>query len=122
MYWRTTVDSTGQKLSGQHTYIMHFPAGQLPPDDAFWSLTVSDARNHFVPNPINRYSVSDRSGLLSKADGSVNIYIQNAAPPGHEPNWLPAPKGRFICWLRVYLPGATILDRKYNVPSVVEAQ
>ncbi len=44
MYWRTTVDSTGPKLSGQHAYIMNFPAGHLPPNDAFWSLTMSDAR------------------------------------------------------------------------------
>ena len=122
MYWTTKVDSTGQKLSGQHDYIMHFPAGQLPPNDAFWSLTMGDARNHFVPNPINRYSVSDRSGLVPNADGSVDIYIQNAAPAGHESNWLPAPTGKFILWLRVYLPGATILDGKYKVPPVVETQ
>ncbi len=122
MYWRTTVDSTGQKLSGQHDYIMHFPAGQLPPNDAFWSLTMSDARNRFVPNPINRYSVSGRSGLVANADGSVDIYIQNAAPASHEANWLPAPAGRFIFWLRVYLPGASILDGQYNVPPVVETQ
>jgi hypothetical protein len=122
MYWRTTVDGTGRKLSGQHDYLMHFPAGQLPPNDAFWSLTVSDARNRFVSNPINRYSISSRSGLVPNADGSVDIYIQNAAPAGHDPNWLPAPKGRFIFWFRVYLPGATILDGKYKVPPVVETQ
>jgi hypothetical protein len=122
VYWTTKVDSTGQRLSGQHGYIMHYPAGQLPPNDAFWSLTMGDARNHFVPNPINRYSVSDRSGLIPNADGSVDIYIQNAAPAGHDSNWLPAPTGKFILWLRVYLPGATVLDGKYKVPQVVEAQ
>lgn len=122
MYWTTKVDSTGQKLSGQHGYIMHFPAGQLPPNDAFWSLTMGDARNHFVPNPINRYSVSDRSCLVPNSDGSVAIYIQNDTPASHESNWLPAPTGKFILWLRVYLPGATILDGKYKVPPVVETQ
>ena len=120
MYWRTTEDSTGKKLSGRHSYTVHFPAGQLPPNDAFWSLTISDARNRFVPNPINRYSVSDRSGLVSNADGSVDIYIQNAASAGHDSNWLPAPTAGFILWLRVYLPGATVLDGKYKVPPVVE--
>src|SRR5215472_10031474 len=40
MYWTTKTDGVGQKLSGQHDYIMHFPAGQLPPNNAFWSLTV----------------------------------------------------------------------------------
>ena len=122
VYWITRVDSTGRMLSGQHDYIMRFAAGQLPPNDAFWSLTMADARNRFVPNPINRYSVSDRSGLVPNADGAVAIYVQHAAPAGHEPNWLPAPTGKFILWLRVYLPGATILDGKYKVPQVVEAQ
>ncbi len=120
MYWTTKVDAEGDKLSGQRNYIMHFPAGQLPPNNAFWSLTMGDARNHFVPNAIDRYSVSDRSGLIRNADGSVDVYIQNAVPAGHESNWLPAPSGNFILWLRVYLPGATILDGKYNVPPILK--
>jgi hypothetical protein len=102
--------------------MMHFPPGGLPPNDAFWSLTMGDARNRFVANPINRYSVSDRSGLVSNADGSVDIYIQNAAPAGHQSNWLPAPAGAFILWLRVYMPGAAILDGKYKVPPIVEVK
>ncbi len=122
MYWITRTDSAGHWLSGQHDYILHFPAGQLPPNAAFWSLTMGDARNHFVANPINRYSVSDRSGLVANADGSVDIYIRNAAPAAHQFNWLPAPPGRFILWLRVYLPGTPILDGKYKVPSVVGTQ
>ena len=122
MYWTTKVDGAGDKLSGRHNYILQFPRGQLPPNNAFWSLTMGDARNSFVPNPINRYSVSDRSGLVQNADGSTDIYIQNTAPAGHESNWLPAPSGNFILWLRVYLPDKSILDGKYNVPPVVEAQ
>ena len=104
MYWTTKVDGAGQKLSGGHNYSMHFAAGQLPPNQAFWSLTMGDAKNHFVANPLNRYSVSDRSGLAQNPDGSVDIYIQNAAPAGHASNWLPAPSGNFILWLRVYIP------------------
>ena len=122
MYWTTSKDGAGRKLSGERDYVMHFAGGQLPPNSAFWSLTMGDARNRFVPNPINRYSVSDRSGLVPNADGSVDIYIQNVAPHGHESNWLPSPTGRFLLWLRVYRPGAAILDGKYKVPSVVEAQ
>ena len=122
VYWTTSVDGADHKLSGQHDYLMHFPAGQLPPNSAFWSLTMGDVQNHFVPNPINRYSVSDRSGLVLNADGSVDIYIQNKAPAGHESNWLPAPSGDFNLWLRAYLPGAPILDGKYNVPPVVEVK
>ena len=120
MYWTTKVDGTGHKLSGEHNYILRFPAGGLPPNNAFWSLTMGDAKNHFVPNPINRYSVSDRSGLVPNVDGSVDIYFQNAAPAGHESNWLPAPSGKFNLWLRVYLPGQTILDGEYKVPPIVK--
>ncbi|MEP7133368.1 MAG: DUF1214 domain-containing protein [Chloroflexota bacterium] len=122
MYWTTSKDGAGHTLNGRHDYIMHFPAGQLPPNHAFWSLTMSDAKNSFVANPINRYSVSDRSGLVPNADGSVDIYIQTIAPTGHESNWLPAPSGNFTLWLRAYLPGQTILDGKYKVPPVAEAQ
>ncbi|MEJ2710354.1 MAG: DUF1214 domain-containing protein [Anaerolineales bacterium] len=122
MYWRTNVDGAGHTLSGEHDYIMHFPAGGLPPNNAFWSLTMGDAKNRFVANPINRYSVSGRSGLAQNADGSVDIYIQNAAPASHESNWLPAPTGKFILWLRVYMPGTAILDGEYEVPPVVEVE
>ncbi len=123
MYWTTNKDGAGQKLSGQHDYVVHFPAGQLPPNNAFWSLTMGNARNQFVPNPFNRYSVSDRSGLVPNGDGSVDVYSQNAAPAGgHESNWLPAPQGNFILWLRVYLPGKAILDRQYRVPPVIRTR
>lgn len=122
MYWTTFVDGAGHPLSGRHDYIMHFPPGGLPPNDAFWSLTMGDAEHRFVANPINRYSVSDRSGFVQNADGSVDIYIQNTAPVGHESNWLPAPTGNFILWLRTYLPGADILEGNYKVPPVVEVR
>jgi hypothetical protein len=122
MYWTTSGDGAGRMLSGQNDYIMRFPAGGLPPNNAFWSLTMGNAKNRFVANPINRYSISDRSGFVSNADGSFEIYIQNSAPPGHESNWLPAPTGHFILWLRVYLPGADILDGKYKIPPVVKVE
>ncbi len=80
---------------------------------------MGDARNHFVANKMNRYSVSDRTGLVQNPDGSVDIYIQNAAPEGHESNWLPAPAGNFLLWLRVYIPGQAILEGKYIIPPVV---
>ncbi|MDR3543613.1 MAG: DUF1214 domain-containing protein [Desulfosporosinus sp.] len=122
MYWTTSVDGASHDLSGEHNYIMRFPAGGLPPNNAFWSLTMGDAQNRFVANSINGYSVSDRSGLVPNADGSIDIYIQNAAPAGCESNWLPAPSSKFILWLRVYMPGAAILGGKYNVPPVVEVK
>ncbi len=122
MYWWTNADGAGRALSGAQNYVMHFPAGGLPPNKAFWSITMGDASNHFVANPINRYNVNDRSGLAQNPDGSVDIYIQKAAPAGHESNWLPAPAGKFILWLRVYIPGEAILQGKYTVPPVVEVK
>lgn len=120
MYWRTNVDGAGDTLSGEHDYIMHFPPEGLPPNDAFWSLTMADAKERFVANPLNRYLVGDRSGLVANADGSVDVHIQITAPAGHESNWLPAPSGNFRLWLRAYMPGAAVLDGKYAVPPVVK--
>ncbi len=122
MYWITNVDGAGRALSGAYDYILRFPAGGLPPNDAFWSLNMGDANNRYVPNPINRYSMNDRTKLAPNADGSLDIYIQRAAPAGHESNWLPAPPGNFILWLRVYLPGKPILDGEYRVPPVVKVK
>ncbi len=122
MYWWTHSDGAGRTLSGAHDYILHFPAGQLPPNKAFWSLSMGTAKNLYVPNPIHRYNVGDRSGLVSNADGSVDIYIQRSAPAGHESNWLPAPPGNFILWLRAYMPGEAILSGNYQVPPVVQVK
>jgi hypothetical protein len=119
-YWTTTIDSVGRRLSGQRDYVLHFPKGQLPPNDAFWSLTMTDVPGYMVSNPIDRYSVGSRSGLVPNADGSIDIYIQNAAPAGHESNWLPAPTGYFKLMLRAYLPGRTVLDGEYHVPPVMK--
>jgi hypothetical protein len=122
MYWTTSADSEGNALSGKHDYTMHFAAGQLPPNNAFWSLTMADCRQRFVPNPINRYIVNDRSGLLSNAEGSADIYIQNSSPAGHQSNWLPAPASNFILWLRVYEPDPAILNGQYRVPPIVKVK
>jgi hypothetical protein len=120
LYWWTNSDGVGHALSGAHDYVIRFPPGGLPPNKAFFSITMGDAGNHFVANPLNRYSVSDRTGLAQNPDGSVDIFIQKAAPAGHESNWLPAPSGNFILWLRVYIPGEAVLKGEYIVPPVVE--
>ena len=121
-YWTTTVDNAGRRLSGQRDYVLHFPGGQLPPNDAFWSLTMTDVVGYMVRNPIDRYSVGGRSGLVPNADSSIDIHIQSTAPAGHESNWLPAPAGNFKLMLRAYLPGPAILNGKYHVPPVMKVQ
>ncbi|HET8852299.1 MAG TPA: DUF1214 domain-containing protein [Ktedonobacteraceae bacterium] len=119
-YWTTTIDNAGHRLSGRGDYVLHFPAGHLPPNEAFWSLTMTDVVGYMVRNPINRSSVGSRSGLVQGADGSLDIYLQRTAPTGHESNWLPAPAGYFKLMLRAYLPGRAVLDGEYHVPPVVK--
>ena len=118
MYWTTTRDGAGRRLNGQHEYVLTFPAGQLPPNEAFWSLTMTDVAGYMVKNSINRSSVGSRSGLAPNADGSIDIYLQHTAPAGHESNWLPTPAGALKLMLRAYLPGRAILDGEYHVPPV----
>ncbi len=117
-YWTATVDGAGRALNGRHGYVLRFPAGQLPPNDAFWSLTVTDVAGFMVRNPIERYGLGSRSGLVPNADGSVEIYLQPGAPSGRESNWLPTPAGRFKLTLRAYLPGRAVLEGAYHVPPV----
>jgi hypothetical protein len=117
-YWTTTKDSAGRTLNGQRAYVLQFPVGQLPPNDAFWSLTMTDVVGFMVQNPINRSSVGSRSGLVPNANGSIDVYLQRTAPAGHESNWLPAPAGNFKLMLRAYMPGRAVLDGTYHVPPV----
>src|SRR6476660_6609455 len=62
-YWTATKDASGDALSGRHNYVLHFLTGQLPPNDAFWSLTVTDLIGYMVNNPTGRNSVGDREPL-----------------------------------------------------------
>jgi hypothetical protein len=110
--------------SGANKYVLHFNKGETPPVDGFWSLTMYDADYFFVPNPINRYTVSQRNKFQVNADGSVDLYIQNESPgKSKEQNWLPAPKDKFILMMRLYWPKETppsILDGSWKIPGVKE--
>jgi hypothetical protein len=114
-----------QKYSGAKKYVMHFNKGELPPVDGFWSLTMYDAAYFFVPNALNRYTLSQRNKFKTNADGSIDLYIQNESPgPGNEDNWLPAPKDSFILMMRLYWPkekSPSILNGTWTVPRVKDA-
>ena len=89
-------DAGGDAYDGANKYVMHFPPGDLPPVDGFWSLTMYDKDFFFVANPINRYSLSARQNLIPNPDGSIDLYIQKDSPgAAKEANWLPAPSGKF---------------------------
>ncbi len=113
-----------KKYSGANKYVLHFNKGELPPVDGFWSLTMYDANYFFVPNPVNRYTVSQRNKLKANADGSVDLYVQNESPgKDKEQNWLPAPKDQFILMMRLYWPKEkppSILDGSWKIPPVKE--
>lgn len=119
-YWSASVDASGKGLSGDHVYRLHFPSGELPPHDAFWSLTATDTVGYMVSNPAGRSSVDDHSGLVRNPDASVDILIQPQPPSGTAQNWLPAPPGRFKLMFRVYLPGVDILNGTYALPPVAQ--
>ena len=114
-----------QSYSGAKKYVMHFKKGELPPVNGFWSLTMYDAAYFFVPNALNRYTVSQRDKLQTNPDGSVDLYIQHDSPgPAKEANWLPAPADRFILMLRMYWPkekSPSILNGTWKIPRVREA-
>jgi hypothetical protein len=94
-------DSTGQKLDGSEgRYQIRFVPGQLPPVNAFWSLTMYDLPERLlVANPLKRYLINSPMlpDLKKDADGGLTIHIQHQSPgAGHESNWLPAPNGPFV--------------------------
>lgn len=117
MYPIAKTDATGQPLdTGRHKYTITFPAGQLPPVNAFWSVTMYDGRTQLlIENPINRYLINSPMvpGMKKNADGSMTLYIQHASPgPDRESNWLPAPNGPAFVVMRLYWP-------KTGAPSIL---
>jgi hypothetical protein len=122
VYAHSGHDAAGTQYRGSHRYVLHFARGELPPVNAFWSVTMYGPDHFFTANPINRYAIGDRtSGLQFGTDGSLDIYIQHDPPAGHEANWLPAPAGRFELTLRLYLPKSSVLDGRYVYPKVETA-
>jgi hypothetical protein len=84
------VDADGKPFDASNRYVMHFPAGKLPPVDGFWSWTMYDGHYFFVPNNRNRYTLSARNALEHNSDGSVDLYLQASSPgAAKEANWLP---------------------------------
>jgi hypothetical protein len=122
IYPTSLKDARREAYDGANKYVMHFPKGQMPPVNGFWSLTMYDANYFFVANPINRYSLSARQNLKTNADGSTDLYIQNQSPGADkEANWLPAPAGKFILMLRMYWPkekSPSIIDGSWEIPAV----
>ena len=119
-YPMTYTDADGDQLDGRHRYVLRLEKD--PPVDAFWSLTMYDLPDFYlVANPIDRYSIGDRTpGLRRDGDGSLTIVIQHEQPADTS-NWLPAPAAPFRPLVRLYQPQAAVLDGTYKIPPITKA-
>ena len=116
-------DADGNGFDGaSKKYVVHIDKGQMPPVNGFWSFTMYDDKYFFVPNPINRYTLSSRNKFVSNPDGSVDLYLQADSPgKAKETNWLPTPKAKFIPMMRLYWPKETapsIIDGTWTPPVI----
>jgi hypothetical protein len=119
IYPMAPLDSEGKPLTGAARYVLHFDKEQLPPADAFWSLTMYGEDQFFVDNPIGRYAIGDRDKLAFNADGSLDLYIQKDDPGADkQANWLPAPAGSFSMNLRLYLPERAAREGRWTPPAI----
>lgn len=125
MYPAYFVDATKQKLDGANRYALRFAPGQLPPVNAFWSLTLYELPASLLyANKLNRYLINSPMlpNLKRDADGGITLYVQNESPGADkEANWLPAPKGPFFAVMRLYWPKPDALNGKWKAPTLARA-
>ncbi len=119
-YAALMVDGNGELLSGAKRYRLHFTPATIPPAGAFWSLIAYDLKTmSLIGNPIDRYSIGDRTrGLARNADGSFDILIQKEPPAGGTANWLPVGEAPFSLIVRIYEPGPGVFDGSYRLPAI----
>jgi hypothetical protein len=122
MYPIYSVDAEGEKVDGSKRYTLRFAPGQLPPVNAFWSLTMYELpASLLVANPLDRYLLNSpmMPQLKKDADGGLTLFIQNTSPgKDKETNWLPAPKGPFVMFMRLYWPKQEAIDSKWTAPPL----
>lgn len=115
------VDSEGRLLHGSNRYRIRFTPDDLPPVDAFWSVTAYDDNGFMIPNAIRRYSVGDRTeGLVKSSDGSITIELSKTPPAEGDPvNWLPvAADAPFYLMMRLYQPREVVLNQRWAPPPI----
>ncbi|HEY0504678.1 MAG TPA: DUF1254 domain-containing protein [Lysobacter sp.] len=123
IYRSYEMDSDDEILDGStRRYVLRFEKGQLPPVNAFWSVTLYGMPDQLLTkNPIDRYLINSPMlpGLKTDADGGLTLYIQKDPPPrGLESNWLPAPDGPFMLVARYYWPKKELLEYEWSSPKV----
>jgi hypothetical protein len=120
VYPMNVADADGKPMVGGQRYVMHFGKDELPPADAFWSLTMYDGDGFPIPNAIERYAIGDRDDLKFNPDGSLDLYIQAASPgKDKESNWLPSSNaGTLSMTMRLYAPRRPVLTGEWVPPAV----
>jgi hypothetical protein len=121
IYPLNLFDETGQPLDGHDAYSIHFARADLPPVDAFWSITLYDPEGFQVANLLDRFAVSSWMPFVYNGDGSLDLYFQHTSPGTvKEANWLPAPEGPFNLTMRLYAPRSEALTGRWNPPPVTK--
>jgi hypothetical protein len=120
IYPLLVTDADGNTISGGNQYVIHFDKDELPPAQAFWSVTLYDKEGFAVPNPLNRANLSSWMPLTYNADGSLDLYVQAESPgKDKEANWLPSPKDKpWNLTMRLYAPKRSALDGTWNPPAL----
>ncbi|TWU27966.1 DUF1254 domain-containing protein [Novipirellula artificiosorum] len=120
------VDANGEKLDGSHRYTLRFAPDQLPPVEAFWSLTMYELPTSLLTeNPLDRYLLNSPmlEGFVRDDDGGITLYLQDESPgKDKEANWLPAPAGPFSAILRLYWPKKEALDGTWTMPPLARVE
>jgi hypothetical protein len=119
-------DANHEKLDGSKKYTLHFAAGELPPVNAFWSVTLYELPSSLLyANPLNRYLINSPMipSLKRDNDGGLTLYVQHDSPgTDHESNWLPAPAGPFFMAMRLYWPKSAALEGQWKAPALLVAE
>jgi len=120
-YFYTDDDGEGRPLDGKSRYDVTFAAGEEPPVNGFWSLTLYNEEHFFHPNSLGRYSLGTKNkNLVRNSDGSLTLYVGPTSPgAGKEANWLPTPDGHFSLYIRAYWGKQPILDGSWQPPAIV---
>jgi hypothetical protein len=123
IYPLNLADESGKPLDGANKYAIRFAKDEIPPVEAFWSITLYDPEGFQVANAMNRFAVSSWMPFKRDTDGSLTLYFQNENPGSdRENNWLPAPKGPFNLTMRLYAPKSEALNGLWNPPMVTMIQ
>ena len=119
-YPNTSVDAAGHGLDGSRRYCLHFTSAELPPVNAFWSITAYGRDDFLIDNPLHRYAIGDRDPLVYNSDGSLDVYVQADEPAGDKSkNWLPVKPGKpFLLNARLYWPKPAALSGAWGMPAV----